>query len=144
MCEIRQNQPDCRRPDPSVTHFSHSPCSLYLIFMLQPTQSNLVQCCAYSNNSQRGLNSNRPKEQAAEIKYIIVQGASRVQQPYTLCCCCCCSFNLLKQYTALLSLKSSLFFCYHGNLSLSPPTPPSSFPSSFPSSTFHLANFTTV
>lgn len=71
MCEIRQNQPDCRRPDPPLTHFSHSPCSLYLIFMLQPTQPNLVQCCAYSNNSQRGLNSNRQKEQAAEIKYIV-------------------------------------------------------------------------
>lgn len=56
MCEIRQNQPDCRHPYPPLTHFSHSLWFFYLICLLQTTQSNLVQSVhshAYSNSSQR-------------------------------------------------------------------------------------------
>lgn len=69
MCEIRQNQPDCRHPDPPLTHFSHSPCSSYLIFMLQTTQPNLVQHCAYSN-SQWVLKSDETVYTTAFIQYL--------------------------------------------------------------------------
>lgn len=56
MCEIRQNRPECRRPYPPLTHFSHSLWFFYLICLLQTTQTNLVQGAqghAYSDGIRR-------------------------------------------------------------------------------------------
>lgn len=107
---MRQNQPSCRRLYPPMTHFSHSLYFFYLIFLLQTTQTNLVQSAhghAYSNSNERQVKRLRQKYNDADKEYM--QHAASIYGNVVMVDPVFSWFYPVKQSTPQPSFNSSLF-----------------------------------
>ncbi len=110
-----RTSPECTRPYPPLTHFSHLLWIFYLICLLQTTQTNLVQNAhghAYSNSIQRqvkgwGETSDTHMCVMREVKAhscaASISGYGRCGRPYIVV------VKQWKQSTPHLSFNSSPF-----------------------------------